>query len=73
MRTVYKALSLFWLWRAASKGPASLMRYLVRREIRRLVGRWQRQWFRRAGLEESEGRNGRLYLPYMWRSAGPIL
>lgn len=56
MRTVYKALSLFWLWRAASKGPASLMRYLVRREIRRLVGRWQRQWFRRAGLEERKRR-----------------
>ncbi len=50
MRGLYRLLSFFWLLRAASRGPGSLLRYLVRRELRRQVGRSLSHAFRRSGL-----------------------
>jgi len=50
LRQLYRVLSLFWLLRAASKGPGALMRYLVRRQLRRAVGRSLSRAFRSAGL-----------------------
>lgn len=50
MRGLYRLLSLFWLLRAASHGPGSLSRYLVRRQIRRQVNRSLSHAFRRSGL-----------------------
>jgi len=50
MRGIYRALSLFWLLRAAARGPGALMRYLVRRQVRRSVFRGLDRLFRGTGL-----------------------
>jgi hypothetical protein len=50
MRGIYRALSLFWLLRAASRGPAYLLRYLMRRAIRRAAFRALDRFFRSVGL-----------------------
>lgn len=46
MRNVYRALSLYWLLRAAARGPRALMGYLLRRQLRRTVyrGLRRRRW-----------------------------
>ncbi len=43
MRGLLRLLSLFWLLRAAARGPDALMRYLLRRQIRRAVLRGLRR------------------------------
>jgi hypothetical protein len=50
MRQFYRALSLFWLLRAASRGPGALLRYLMRRQIRRATYRALNRAFRVSGL-----------------------
>jgi hypothetical protein len=50
VRGVYRALSFFWLLRAASRGPAYLLRYLMRRAIRRATYRALNRAFRVSGL-----------------------
>jgi hypothetical protein len=50
VRSVYRALSLFWLLRAASRGPGALVRYLMRRAIRRATYRALNRAFRVSGL-----------------------
>jgi hypothetical protein len=50
VRSVYRALSLFWLLRAASRGPGALVRYLARRAIRRATYRALNRAFRVSGL-----------------------
>jgi hypothetical protein len=50
MRQFYRALSLFWLLRAASRGPTYLLRYLMRRQIRRATYRALNRLFRVSGL-----------------------
>jgi hypothetical protein len=50
VRGVYRALSLFWLLRAASRGPGALLRYLMRRQIRRATYRALNRAFRVSGL-----------------------
>jgi hypothetical protein len=50
MRGIYRALSLFWLLRAASRGPGGLLRYLLRRQIRRVTYRALNRAFRVTGL-----------------------
>jgi len=50
MRTIYRILSLYWLWRAASRGPTYLLRFLVRRQIRRATYRALNRAFRVTGL-----------------------
>jgi hypothetical protein len=50
MRGIYRALSLFWLLRAASRGPGTLLRYLMRRAIRRATYRALNRAFRATGL-----------------------
>jgi hypothetical protein len=50
MRGIYRALSLFWLLRAASRGPGALVRYLARRAIRRATYRALNRAFRVTGL-----------------------
>jgi hypothetical protein len=50
MRGIYRALSLFWLLRAASRGPGALLRYLLRRQIRRATYRALNRAFRVSGL-----------------------
>jgi len=50
VRGVYRALSLFWLLRAASRGPGALVRYLARRAIRRATYRALNRAFRVSGL-----------------------
>jgi hypothetical protein len=50
MRQFYRALSLFWLLRAASLGPGALLRYLMRRAIRRATFRALNRAFRVSGL-----------------------
>jgi hypothetical protein len=50
MRTIYRILSLYWLWRAAIRGPGALVRYLMRRAIRRATYRALNRAFRVTGL-----------------------
>jgi hypothetical protein len=50
VRTVYRLLSLYWLLRAASRGPGALVRYLMRRGIRRAAFRALDRFFRSVGL-----------------------
>jgi hypothetical protein len=50
MRQFYRALSLFWFLRAASRGPGALLRYLMRRQIRRAAYRTLDRAFRVSGL-----------------------
>ena len=50
MRSVYRLLSAYWLLWAASRGPGALVRYLVRRQIRRAVFRSLNRLFRVTGL-----------------------
>ena len=50
MRTIYRILSLYWLWRAASRGPGALVRYLMRRQIQRATYRAMNRAFRVSGL-----------------------
>ena len=50
MRGIYRALSLFWLLRAASRGLAYLLRYLMRRAIRQATFRALNRAFRVSGL-----------------------
>jgi hypothetical protein len=50
VRTVYRLLSVYWLLRAASRGPAYLLRYLMRRAIRRATFRALNRAFRVSGL-----------------------
>jgi len=56
MRQFYRALSLFWLLRAASRGPGALLRYLMRRQIRRATFRALNRAFRVSGLYGSRRR-----------------
>ena len=55
MRWLYRALSLYWLLRAAARGPGALGRYLVRREMRRSLNRPLTGAFRRSGLYGRRG------------------
>jgi len=50
VRSVYRIVSLYWLLRAAVRGPGSLLRYLMRREIRRATFRALNRAFRATGL-----------------------
>jgi hypothetical protein len=50
VRTVYRLLSVYWLLRAASRGPTYLLRYLMRRQIRRATFRALNRAFRVTGL-----------------------
>jgi hypothetical protein len=50
VRSVYRALSIYWLLRAASRGPGSLLRYLARRQIRKAVYRGLDRAFMATGL-----------------------
>jgi hypothetical protein len=56
MRQFYRALSLFLLLRAASRGPGALLRYLMRRQIRRATFRALNRAFRVSGLYGSRRR-----------------
>jgi hypothetical protein len=50
MRGLYKLLSAYWFWKAATHGPGSLLRYLARRQIRKAVYRSLDRAFRATGL-----------------------
>jgi hypothetical protein len=50
MRGIYRALSIYWLLRAATRGPGGFLRYLIRRQIRRSVYRSLNRLFRVSGL-----------------------
>ncbi|MEM9050283.1 MAG: hypothetical protein AAGC92_16385 [Pseudomonadota bacterium] len=43
MKPIYRALSLVNMIRAASKGPAALARYFIRRKSHGLLARWMRK------------------------------
>jgi len=50
VRSVYRLLSLFWFARATTRGPGALLRYLMRRQIRRATYRALNRAFRVSGL-----------------------
>ena len=50
MRGIYRALSAYWLLKAAARGPGALLRYLMRRAIRRATYRALNRAFRVSGL-----------------------
>lgn len=43
LRTLFKVLSVYWLFKAAMKGPRALGSYMVRRTARRAVNRGLRK------------------------------
>jgi hypothetical protein len=50
MRGVYRLLSIYWLMRAAIRGPTYLLHFLGRRQIRRATFRALNRAFRVSGL-----------------------
>lgn len=42
-RSLFKALSFYWLFKAAAKGPRGLATYAVRKAMRRSVNRQVRK------------------------------